>query len=166
MSRAKAAGLAVVVLAVAVVAALKVHGSRAAGRKAGQAQCPPGGCDAIPLGHAKGPASPAPKIPTGSGRPNLVEFGSDECEACKKMAKVLPEVRKQYEGRLDVVMVDVDVHREPTTRWRIRLIPTQIFLDTHGKEVARHEGFMPGGEIGAQLAKMGLKPGTTPKGGN
>ena len=41
------------------------------------------------------------------------------------------------------------------------LIPTLIFIDANGKEVFRHEGFMPKEDIVAKLKEMGVAPATT-----
>jgi hypothetical protein len=42
--------------------------------------------------------------------------------------------------------------------YRIRVIPTQVFLDERGQEFRRHEGFFPEKDIDALLQSKGLKP--------
>lgn len=42
--------------------------------------------------------------------------------------------------------------------YKIKLIPTQVFLDANGKEFHRHEGFYPEAEIDKLLKGKGLKP--------
>jgi thioredoxin 1 len=81
----------------------------------------------------------------GSGRPQLVDLGSEGCVPCDMMAGELEALKQQYKGSLDVVFVDVNKTEEGAALARelgIRVIPTQIFLDPHGKELARHEGYM------------------------
>jgi thioredoxin 1 len=105
-----------------------------------------------------GPAKPAgaaaakpPAIPTGSGRPCLAEFGSDECNECQRMRKVLTEISPKLRGRVDIVQVDTDVHLGQAQRWRLRMVPTQILVSAKGQEVWRHEGYLDTGELAAKI---------------
>ncbi len=41
--------------------------------------------------------------------------------------------------------------------YKIRVIPTQIFFDLDGKEVWRHEGFLPKNDFIAKFAELGVK---------
>jgi thioredoxin 1 len=99
-------------------------------------------CCTLPTRPAK-PSTPPPVLPPASGLPGLVEFGSDECDACRRMLPVLEEVAKRYQGRLEVVLVDTDDHPTEAQKWRLRLIPTQILISPQGEELWRHEGFIP-----------------------
>ena len=42
-------------------------------------------------------------------------------------------------------------------KYDLKNIPTQVFLDGNGKELKRHEGFLPMDEIELFLNKQGLK---------
>ncbi len=143
----------------------------AAGRHVGKAQgeasarvanSASGGCDtcALPSSQAQGSrVTPAPKIPTGSGLPCLVEFGSDECRDCQRMKAVLDALEPRVAGRLDIVRVDTDVHRGEAQRFRLRLVPTQVLVDATGAELWRHEGFLPLEELQA-VSRPHLRPAT------
>jgi hypothetical protein len=98
-------------------------------------------------------------IPTGSGRPCLVEFGSDECDECRRMAQVLAEITPRLKGKADLVGVDTDVHPDQAQRWRLRMVPTQIIVDAKGQELWRHEGYLATGEL---LAKVKGAAGEAP----
>ena len=91
-----------------------------------------------------------------SGKPTLAEFGRGICIPCKAMKPILEELAAEYKGKLNVVIVEVDEHRELTYRYGIMAIPTQIFFDNSGKEVTRHMGFWPKEDIITQLQKMGI----------
>ena len=91
-----------------------------------------------------------------SGKPTLAEFGRGTCIPCKEMKPILEELAKEYEGKLNVVIVEVDEHRDLTNQYGIMVIPTQIFFDSSGKEITRHIGFWAKEEIIAQLKKMGI----------
>ena len=91
-----------------------------------------------------------------NGKPTLAEFGRGICIPCKAMKPILEELAAEYEDRLNVVIVEVDEHRELTNQYGIMVIPTQIFFDSSGKEITRHIGFWSKEEIIAQLEKMGI----------
>lgn len=91
-----------------------------------------------------------------SGKPTLAEFGWRTCVPCKMMKPILEELAVEYQGKLNVVIVEVYEQRELTNQYRIMTIPTQIFFDSSGKEVTRHMGFWAKEEIIAQLEKMGI----------
>ena len=89
--------------------------------------------------------------------PMLVEFGSDTCAPCRQMEPILTDLREEYRGRTVIKTVDVYEERERAVEQKIRVIPTQIFFDSRGNEVFRHEGFMPKEEIIAVFKEMGVK---------
>ena len=90
--------------------------------------------------------------------PRLVDLGKDTCIPCKMMAPILEELKLEYEGRAVVEVIDLRVNAEAANTYAIRLIPTQIFFDSNGKEVWRHEGFLPKDQIVAKFAEMGVEP--------
>ena len=92
-----------------------------------------------------------------TGRPVLADFGRGMCIPCKMMKPILDELKEQYRGRAEILIIEMDEYPALTRRCAIRAIPTQIFYDASGKEVSRHHGFMPREDIVAQLAKMGVQ---------
>lgn len=92
-------------------------------------------------------------------RITFVELGSVNCIPCKAMQPVMRSVEAKYGGQVKVVFYDVwkkeQAHR--AQEYKIRLIPTQVFLDRTGKELMRHEGFFPENQIDAFLQSKGLK---------
>lgn len=127
--------------------------STAEGPASGKAGTPPGESVSGDVG-----AAPAQTVDN-TGLPRLVELGGEKCIPCRQMAPILEEVGKTYAGRL--VVEKLDVQKDPALgrRWKVRLIPTQVFLDATGKEVARHEGFLEREALLAQLSLMGVKAG-------
>ena len=73
------------------------------------------------------------------------------------MKPILEELSVEYKYELNVVIVEVDDNVDLTRQFGIMMIPTQIFLDSDGKEVFRHVGFYPKEEIIVQLKKMGIE---------
>lgn len=152
MSTYRVVGLVVVAAAMGFAAGTQFGTSRQVAAATGSAAT--AGCDTcVPVGKPTAGAPAAPVIPASSDRPSLVELGSDECEQCKKMQKVLSELEPMLADTADVVRVDTDVHTDVVSRFRLRLIPTQIIVDGKGQELWRHEGFIPLDELKAEVGK-------------
>lgn len=97
-------------------------------------------------------------LPTGlpvKGMVTLVDLGADRCIPCKMMAPILAELKQEYRGQAAIVFLDVWKDRSLAAKFRIRVIPTQIFYDRQGKEVRRHEGFLGKEEIESVLTELG-----------
>jgi thioredoxin 1 len=77
-----------------------------------------------------------------SGLPRLVDLGAESCVPCRMMQPELENLRTTMEGSLEVVFIDVNNDRNAASRYRIRVIPTQIFYSPEGVELARHEGYI------------------------
>ncbi|HPN37399.1 MAG TPA: thioredoxin family protein [Melioribacteraceae bacterium] len=90
----------------------------------------------------------------------FVELGSVNCIPCKKMQPVMKSIEKKYGEQIKVIFYDVwtDEGKPYSQKYKIKLIPTQVFLDKNGKEFFRHEGFFSEEDIDKLLKKQGLKP--------
>ncbi len=95
-------------------------------------------------------------ITTTPGRVTMIDLGATECVPCKMMAPILEELKKEYEGRADIIFIDVWKDPDKAKKFGIRAIPTQIFFDTEGKEFYRHTGFMDKKRIVDILSRMGV----------
>ena len=91
--------------------------------------------------------------------PRLVDLGAGKCIPCKLMAPILEELKKEYKGRLQVEVIDVWESPDAGKKYKINLIPTQIFFDTAGKELFRHEGFFAKKDILAKWKELGVDLG-------
>jgi len=89
----------------------------------------------------------------------FVELGSVRCIPCKLMQPIMKDIEKDYAGQVKVVFHDVwTPEGEPfAASFKIRVIPTQVFLDKEGKEYFRHEGFFPKEELIKVLKQKGVK---------
>lgn len=83
--------------------------------------------------------------------PRLLDLGATTCVPCKMMAKVLDELKKEYNGKLKVDFIDVKKDTAAVEKYKVKLIPLQIFYDAKGKEFYRHEGFLPKADIVAKF---------------
>lgn len=77
-----------------------------------------------------------------SGLPLLVALGSASCVPCRMMQPELEILRNASSGSLNVVFIDVNHDRGAASRYRIRVIPTQVFYRPDGSEIRRHEGYI------------------------
>lgn len=86
-----------------------------------------------------------------SGKPTVIDLGARTCIPCKKMAPILEGLSAEYRGKASVLFIDVHENQSAADRFKVRMIPTQIFFDGKGKEVSRHIGFMEKADIVKQL---------------
>ncbi len=92
-----------------------------------------------------------------SGMVTMVDLGAKKCIPCKMMAPIMEELEEQYAGRAAIVFIDVWENPNAGKQFGIRAIPTQIFYNSAGKEILRHEGFFDKASIVAELEKLGVK---------
>lgn len=88
-------------------------------------------------------------IQDGDYQVTFVELGSVKCIPCKAMKPIMDDIEREYAGKVNVVFHDVwtpegKAKAEP---YKIKVIPTQIFLDKDGNEYFRHEGFFAKEEL-------------------
>ena len=92
-----------------------------------------------------------------SGKPTLIDFGLRTCPVCKKMAPYLESLSNEYRGRANLLFIDVRADQTTAQKFRVQMLPTQIFINPQGKEVQRHTGFMDKEDIIKGLKSAGLK---------
>jgi len=93
--------------------------------------------------------------PSEHNLPRLLDIGSHYCTPCQMMVPELDALSEEYAGVVDVEFIDVDENPDAAESYRIRLIPTQIFIDADGNELFRHEGFMSREAMAAKLIELG-----------
>lgn len=91
------------------------------------------------------------------GQPVVADFGRGTCMPCKMMEPILKKLEKKYQGRASILILDVDKYRSLSRKYRVMMIPTQVFFDSNGKEVYRHQGFMSEADIIAKLKELGVE---------
>lgn len=92
-----------------------------------------------------------------SGKPTVIDLGARTCASCKKMTPILAALATEYQGKANVLFVDVWEDKAAAKRFRVQMIPTQIFFDAKGKEVKRHIGFMDRAALLKELKAAGLQ---------
>jgi thioredoxin 1 len=86
----------------------------------------------------------------------FIELGADRCIPCKTMQPIMKDIAQTFSDRVQVVFYDVWKDPEPARKYKIQLIPTQVFVDQKGNEIFRHVGLFPKEEIVELLKKNGV----------
>ena len=81
------------------------------------------------------------------GKPTIAEFGSDTCATCRQMTVLLKQLAAKHSDKLSVAMINIYKEPDYTKRYRIILMPTQVFFDANGNEIGRHMGALTEQEI-------------------
>ena len=66
-------------------------------------------------------------------RPALIDFYAGWCGPCKMLAPLLEEVSDEYAGRVDIYKVDVEHEEELAALFRVRSIPTLVYIPMDGQ---------------------------------
>jgi thioredoxin 1 len=85
-----------------------------------------------------------------SDSPVLVDYWAEWCGPCKMIAPILDEVSRDYDGRLQVVKLNVDDNQGVPARYGIRGIPT-LMLFKNGAQVATKVGALSKSQLTAFL---------------
>ncbi|MCK9375339.1 MAG: thioredoxin family protein [Syntrophobacterales bacterium] len=72
--------------------------------------------------------------------PQLLEFDRKFCPVCKASERVILAVKDAFPGQFVVTKLYIDEAEPLFRRYKVAIVPTQVFLDPNGKEVYRHEG--------------------------
>ena len=74
-----------------------------------------------------------------STTPVLIDYWAEWCGPCRMIAPILDEIAGEYQGRLNVVKVNVDENRSVPAKYGIRGIPT-LMLFKNGDVAATKVG--------------------------
>tara|TARA_Y100001968_G_scaffold222535_1_gene205273 strand:+ start:143 stop:718 length:576 start_codon:yes stop_codon:yes gene_type:complete len=76
-----------------------------------------------------------PEQALSNGRPTVIEFYADWCEACKEMAPDMIDAKKQNLNKIDVVLLNVDNSRwnNLIDKYNVNGIPQLNFFDDKGQ---------------------------------
>ena len=93
---------------------------------------------------------------TETGRPLLLDFGTEACFWCKKLDSTTfrdPKIAKLIDERFIAVKIDGDKHPRLVEALGIESFPTLVLATPDGKVIGRHEGYADVAQMTALLAK-------------
>lgn len=79
----------------------------------------------------------------------FLEFGSVGCAPCKKMEHEMEIIRSEFTGKVNIRFINLSKkwNKDWAEYFEIQTIPTQVILDSKGKEIYRHVGYIPADEL-------------------
>jgi len=98
-----------------------------------------------------------PQIPPKAGQSAVVAFVGEDTDASREVTDLLADLEERIGDEAGVAIVDADVHRDQALQWRLRMVPTLVFLDAEGEEVSRHEGAISEEELLSALRDAGAE---------
>jgi thioredoxin len=88
-------------------------------------------------------AQPQPKPETVTDLPKLWDFWATWCPPCRELKPTIEALAKIYEGKIEVKSIDADENKDLVEKFKVRAIPTLVFLDAKGNELSRIVGLVP-----------------------
>jgi len=91
-----------------------------------------------------------------NGKPTLMEFYADWCTSCQAMAGDLAELKEEYKGQMNFVMLNVDNGKwlPEMVTYKVDGIPLFVFLNEEGRAIAQSLGEQPRSILTAQLEAL------------
>ncbi|KGF09018.1 hypothetical protein HMPREF1635_05790 [Clostridiales bacterium S5-A14a] len=66
------------------------------------------------------------------GKPLILVFGSEDCDACHKLKPVLQALSDKYDGEIYIKYVDIVKHPDSYDNYKFQYIPSLIFFKNDG----------------------------------
>lgn len=88
--------------------------------------------------------------------PSVVMLSTKSCPACAQMSKVLKEINANYRGRLSTALIYLENNPDIAQKYNVRYVPTLIFRDASGKEIAQAIGYKSLKEVLKIFADKGI----------
>jgi len=98
-------------------------------------------------------ATPFSQIKIGNGKAMMLEFGSTSCHSCVEMGKILYNIKSKYPNS-NVYFIDIYKDMKAAKSFKIRMIPTQVFLDKDGNYITNHVGMIESNNLIENLKKL------------
>lgn len=97
------------------------------------------------------PVPPDIAVAATTGMPQMIKFSAPMCSDCQHMAEILHQVQPQYQDKVEFVEISVNQTspqvKEQIKRYNVKLVPTMIFTNSKGQQIARVEGSIPKEEL-------------------
>lgn len=82
-------------------------------------------------------------------KPALIDFFATWCGPCQRLAPIIYELAEEYAGKVDIYKVDVDNEEELAKLFRVRSIPTLVYIPMGEDPIIQ-----PGGKTKGELKQI------------
>lgn len=89
--------------------------------------------------------------------PSVTMLSTKTCPACTQMDKVFSEIKSQYSGKISTSHIYLEDNPDVAKQYNVRYVPTLIFRNSAGKEVAQEIGYKSLDEVLKIFARAGVK---------
>ena len=86
----------------------------------------------------------------------FINFTADGCLPCQRMEVLMRELKQKYSNVVEVKELDIYENYELANKYNIAYTPTQVFLDSDGKVLEMHQGFLGKSKIIDIIKKYGV----------
>ncbi|HIK38586.1 MAG: thioredoxin family protein [Geminocystis sp.] len=96
------------------------------------------------------------EVALSNGKPSMIEFYAPWCTTCQMMAGDLASLKKEYEGKVNFVMLNVDNSNwlPEILKYDVNGIPHFVFLNFRGEAVGQAIGEQPLAVLKANLEAL------------
>ena len=95
----------------------------------------------------------ARNIISSSETPVVIDFFAEWCGPCKMLSPVLESLVPEYDGKVQIIKVDIDQSPELSQEYGVTSVPTIAFVKG-GQEVDRVVGFQSKDALKAKMDQM------------
>jgi thioredoxin 1 len=89
----------------------------------------------------------------GSEQPVVIDFWAEWCGPCRAIAPLVEKAAEVYADKVNIGKCDVDNNDDIVALYRVRNIPTLIFLKG-GEVVDKHVGAISEGDLTAKIEAL------------
>lgn len=91
----------------------------------------------------------------------VLDFKSETCLPCKQMEVLLKELKDEFNGKVEIISIDIDEFHDIAGKYSIMYTPTVVFLDENDKEISRYVGFIGKSKLKKAIENGGKTDGNT-----
>ena len=72
--------------------------------------------------------------------PALIDFYASWCGPCQRLSPIIDELAEEYEGKVDIYKVDIDAESDLARLFKVRSIPTLVYIPMDGLPIVELGG--------------------------